>query len=281
MNRTPANYPGEGINESPLPQLYVHAGLAEEFFSVFPADLSDEAYYLMSPVAWAGKITHPVLVTAATGDLLSPMEQMTADVPELDAGDYPEGYTRDFETLTLNEDARILFEDCLPEEDVYIAWESFPEGGFSDPDFSSPLDRPWSASHRWSFCYLDEGAVSPFAGHTSEEWYTAPDSFLARTLEDGVQPESLTAEKLEHLLRRYTDSLPNSLQDAAGQPILRANYAYPEQWDVLAGLADYARLGSDYETRLSTLYASAGLQPFGSELTLAVLESLIEDLAAE
>src|SRR5690606_5181409 len=108
-NKPVSGYPmndasgADALKKSPLPIMFAVTGLADQSMEVFGGDLSADAYYRVSPIAYLDRIASPVMMLCATGDMLVPMEQVTASIehrvdPEL----FPEGYVRDFETLTVN-----------------------------------------------------------------------------------------------------------------------------------------------------------------------------------
>jgi len=283
-NRAVSKWPQEDVRDSPLPVLCAVTMLVDWSFEVFDGDLGADTWFHVSPISRLDRIAHPVLVVCATGDMLVPMEQMTRDHlrPHNEAA-FPEGYRRGFDELTLCEPARRTFEELLPEADVHIEHMPLQDHSFEltlghfTGDEKKPgkrpknQDRPWSKTHQWSLCYLDEGPPTPYASHTSHEWATSPDSFVAHYQTARPAPAILTASKLDHLMRRYTGKLDGLPALADGRPANRLNFPLVEQFDVLTGLLDYAGLGDAHAARLRTLYRGLECRPFGNELDLAEL----------
>ena len=79
-NKPASKFPGSTMKESPLPILYVVSGLADLFTDMFGPDLSADAYYYISPISYLDRITCPVFIQCSTGDMLVPLEQMTAKI---------------------------------------------------------------------------------------------------------------------------------------------------------------------------------------------------------
>lgn len=284
-NKGPMRYPAK-MEESPLPVLASVTMLADWSYRYFSNDLSDDAWYYVSPISYVDRITNPVLVTSATGDMLVPIEQMTRrHVRAFDPARFPEGYRRDFDTLTLCDKARVTFEEVLPLDRVAIrvlplqknsfevTLEMIKDGKKKPRPGPEKEDKPWSPDHQWSLLYLDEGGPAPQAGHTTFEWNLSPDSFTEHYQQTPPSPEILNAAKLEHLLRRYTGELANTPMLRTGKPANRLNYPAVEQRDVITGLLDYADLGPEHAARLETLYRDCPVKPFGESLSIDALRS--------
>jgi len=280
-NKAVAKYPQTDMKNSPLPILCAVTGLANASYEVFGNDLKSETWHYLSPISYLDAITNPVLVMCATGDMLVPMEQMTRKhLRPIDRGRFPEGYQRDFDSLTLCDPARKTFEDLLPPEKVWVHMLPLQKNSFEvtlamfSKEKKKPakrpknMDRPWSKDHQWSLCYLDEGGPSPYASHTSYEWHVSPDSFVEAYRTATPPPELLTQAKLDRLLRRYAGQLKDLPKLADGQPANRLNFPDAEKRDVLTGLLDYAQLGGEYAARLQSLYRETALKPFGDNLDL-------------
>lgn len=289
-NRAVSGYPGP-IAESPLPVVCQVTLLADWCYRYFGKDLSADAWYQMSPIAWLGRIANPVLVTCATGDMLVPMECMTREHlrPVTHPG-FPQGYQRDFDALTLNDSARRVFEEVVPPEDISItvaplqknAYEitrAMFQGEEKKPKDPRNLDKPWSAEHQWSLLYCDEGGPAPYAAHTTYSWAMSPDSFVAHYQEAVPAPGILNGPKLERLLERYAGRMTGLPLLKDGTPVHRRNFAAVEQYDVVRGLLDYAELGAGHAARLEALYAKCALQPLEKGVAPAALRGYLEKLA--
>lgn len=285
-NRAVSRYPQQDIHDSPIPVVCAVTMLADWAYNVFGKDLTSETWYRLSPISITEQITNPVLILCATGDMLVPMEQqMTGIVHPWDPSLFPKGYQRDFESLTICEPAKVRFVDCLPKDQVYLHSLPLQNNSFEitldmflDAKKKPKLkpenaDRPWSPTHQWSFCCLDEGPPAPCASHTRYEWSTSPDSFVAAHKASALSPTALTAPKLAHLLQRYAGKLENLPSLANGVPANRLNFANLERLDILTGLLDYAESSPAAMERLALLYAASPLKPFGETVTLEGLRS--------
>ena len=284
-----AGYPSP--MESPLPVMASVLQLADMSYEHFPRDLTHDTWFHLSPISQTARIANPVMVTIATGDMLVPMEQITAEhLHPHDPAKFPEGYARDFEGLAPSDKTRARLQDLPPPESVFSAVMPLQENSYvvttamrlgaeERPDKRpESTDRPWSREHQWNFCYLDEGSPEPFADHTTWAWDTVPDSFVAYYQETPPGTEILNAAKLERLLERYTGNLSNLPALNNGAPVNRRNFEYVEKRDVLHGLIAYAELGPVYEERLIALYNEASLKPFGAQVTLDALRHTFSEL---
>jgi hypothetical protein len=267
--------------DSPLPVVCAVTMLVDWAFGVFGNDLRAETWYRLSPISVVDQISNPVLIVCATGDMLVPMEQMMiAHVHPWDKAQFPDGYQRDFDSLTICEPAKKRFVDCLPREQVdvhvlplqkhsfEITLDMFADAKKKPEQTPRNLDRPWSPKHQWSICCLDEGPPAPYASHTRYEWATSPDSFVAAHQTGPMAPALLTAPKLEHLLQRYQGQLKDPPALADGSPANRLNFPAIERLDVLTGLLEYAESSPACMERLAALYAASPLRPFGDAVTL-------------
>ena len=147
--------------EAPLPIMAAVMQLADMTYEHFDRELADDSWYYISPISKIAYITNPVMITAGTGDMLVPMEQITrTHVHQCDFSAFPEGYQRDFDTLTKNDKARIRLEDVLPPEQVFTYVEPLQENTYiptldmrlnkeehpkKKPD---TIDRKWSPDHQ-------------------------------------------------------------------------------------------------------------------------------------
>jgi hypothetical protein len=292
VNKPVSKFPQSDIQNSPLPILCAVTGLADASYAVFGNDLRSETWYRLSPIACVNRITNPMLIICATGDMLVPMEQMTrTHLRPYDKSRFPEGYQRDFDALTICEPARKTFEELLPPGAVFIHEMPLQENSFEvtlgmfkgkekkPRKRPSEVDRPWSDQRQWSLCYLDEGGPAPYASHASYEWSTSPDSFVEAHRKVAPAPETLNAAKLDHLLRRYLGQIKDPPLLADGRPANRLNFAALEKRDVLTGLLDYAALGEGCAARLKSLYLQGDLHPFGPALDPDVLRNELARLA--
>ena len=288
-NKEVSQYKKVEAKKSPLPFVSVVTGLADQGVEVFGPDFSSEAWYAVSPIACLDQITNPVMVVCATGDMLVPMEQMTRSPRYLrpyDPAQFPAGYQRDFDALTVCTKARKTFDDLVPKRAVkYLliplqanSYESDP-AFFFEKDKKPPekgpayLDRPWSPKHQWSICVLDEGPPGPLAGHMRYMWVTGPESFVDAHQKQVPSPAILNAAKLLHLMERYSGKLSMLPALADGKPGNRLNFAAAEKRDVVTGLLDYAAMGKKHTARLKKLYKACPLHPLGATLDLDALKN--------
>lgn len=291
-NKAVMKYPAASLDDSPLPVLASVTMLAEWSYKYFPNDLSDDAWFYVSPISCLDRITNPVLVTCATGDMLVPIEQMTRKhLRPFDTARFPEGYVRDFDTLTHCEKARVTFEELVRAETVSIHVETLQDNSYEvtldmiKDGKKKPKrgpkneDKPWSKDHQWSLLYLDEGGPAPQAGHTSFEWAMSPDDFTDYYQQAPPGPDILDAAKLEWLLRRYMGEPDRIPWLKTGRPANRLNFAPLERRDVLSGLLDYAAFGDAFTKRLIDLYATCPVKPFGDSLTIEALHAALIQLA--
>jgi len=277
--------------KSPMPIMCSVTGLADATYKVFGNDLKSVTWYRLSPISYVDRITNPVLILCATGDMLVPMEQMTRErLRPYDKARFPEGYQRDFDTLTVCEPARKTFEELLPPDEVFVSMVPLQENSFEitydmftgkqpKPE-KRPADmqRPWSDKHQWSLCYLDEGGPAPYGAHTSYEWAMQPDAFIESRRTMKPEAQILNAAKLAHLMQRYVGKLENPPFLADGTPANRLNFPCIEKRDVLTGLLDYASMGKKHVKRLKKLYRASELRPFGTSLGLDELRKELTTL---
>ncbi len=289
-NKGVSKYPAK-LEDSPLPVMCSVTMLADWCYKAYGNDLSNDTWYYLSPIACLDRITDPVLVTCATGDMLVPMEAMTGEhLHPIDAARFPAGYQRAFDALTPCAKARKRFEDLVPESaretfviplqenSFEVSLDMFKDGKLKPRLRPKNQDKPWSREKPWSLVYLDEGPPAPYAAHTTYEWALSPDSFVAGHQQHPITPELLTPAKLEWLLRRYARQLVDLPVLAEGAPANRLNFETPEQRDVLSGLLAYAALGAEFEQRLQTLYRACPIQPFGATLSAAALRGALQTL---
>ncbi len=275
---------GGDPKEGPLPVLGMVTMLADMAYAYFPRDLAHESWFLVSPIAVVDTITAPVLIIESTGDMLVPMEQFTQnDIHPWDKSLFPEGYERDFLTLTTCEPARKRLEDLLPPDKVFRTVLPLQEGSFPftrdmvlDPakipeKKPASIDRPWSKAHQWNLCYMNEGPPLPVAGHNSMYWNTSADAFIRYYQDAPVSPELLTPRKLEHLLRRWSNNLDRVPVLHTGAPANRLNHPEVERRDVESALRAFAELGPEHAARLSSLYRECPVKPWGDALPPAIL----------
>lgn len=274
--------------EAPLPIMAAVMQLADMTYEHFDRELADDSWYYISPISKIAYITNPVMITAGTGDMLVPMEQITrTHVHQCDFSAFPEGYQRDFDTLTKNDKARIRLEDVLPPEQVFTYVEPLQENTYiptldmrlnkeehpkKKPD---TIDRKWSPDHQWNLYYLDDGCVLPQSDHFTHAWSTSPDTYVAHYQKATPKPDILTASKLTRIMERYDNAmseLPN-LKD--GQLVNRRNFDAVERRDVLSGLIAYSSMGEEHQDRLIALYQAGTRKPFGDTLDIDRLKYLL------
>lgn len=278
------------LKRTPLPIMYSITGLGDQVTDTFGNDLSSDAFFFMSPIAYLDRITCPTLILCATGDMLVPLEQMTNKIDRpIDKALFPEGYSRDFDRLTLSPKAKRLFVDLVPQDQLSVQAIPLTEGmheytlaNFTkeekEPAGPPNVERPWNKDKQWNIAVLDEGPPKPFSAHTRYKWSTSPDSFVDAYQKAAPQPSILNAPKLDRLLQRYAGELKDEAVVAkTGKPANRLNYQTLEKLDVVSGLLDYAGLGTAYADNLSKLYTQGTLKPFGDAVSL---EKLREEHAA-
>lgn len=256
-----------GCAYSPMPSLCSVLHVPVLSFAHFGNDLSSDTWVMISPISWLDRIANPVLVTAATGDMLTPINQMSrVNVLEHDPSIFPAGYIRNFDALTLNEAAKITFEEALTPGTFNI------NVLVSNQNQTTVQDKPWVAGAQWNLLYLNEGPPLPAAGHTALVWGLFPESYVGHYKNNTPSTAILNAAKLLHLMERYELNLSDAPPLANGSPGNRLNFPVLERLDAVRGLLDYAALGATHQTRLITLYRNCPIQPFGAELTIDALQ---------
>jgi hypothetical protein len=302
-NRTVAQVGEVPPDQSPLPVMAMVSELASErmasspvpgCYGVLTDDLSDDAWYQVSPISYLDRISCPTLIQIATGDMLVPHEQMTDRFPQdFSTVEFPKGYERDFQETTLNDKARKTFEETVDADDVYWELIPLPEGifeftldallGRENPPEDGPanIDRPWSKKHTWSVAVFDEGPPQPWSAHTRYKWPCSPDSFVLVHQEKTPKPEILNAAKLHRLMQRYAGDLEHTPTLRDGAPANRLNFPLLEQLDVVTGLLDYAGMGDAHRTRLERLYAQGKRKPLGAALGLDHVRSELRRIRSE
>ncbi len=259
--------------------------------SHFTNDLTHDTWHALSPVSHIARIAHPVLITCATGDMLVPMEQMTRHhLYPHDPEFFPEGYVRDFDSLTHNDAARVTFEEALPDHDTAVHVLPLQENSYvitldmrlgKEPhpeEKPASMDRPWNPERQWNLCYLDEGPPAPFADHFTYAWNTTPKSFVAHYQLAAPGPEILNDAKLLHLMERYANAMSNLPTLRDGARVNRRNHDAVERFDVLAGLLRYAALSNDHEEHMETLYSQCALKSIGPTLNIQTLRQHLQEL---
>jgi len=287
VNKPVSGYPDK-LADSPLPVMAGVTLLADTIYNYFGNELSADAYYWMSPISYLKRIGNPVLLVAATGDMLVPMEQMTrTHLHPYEKDRFPEGYQRDFDSLTLNDRARKTFEELVPEEKrfTYIAplqeksfeltYDRFKDKDNMPKERPETLDRSWSKDRQWSLFYLDEGPPSPEAPHTTYFWNTSPDSFVSCHREKEPSPDILNEAKLDRLMQRYQMELEDLPLLKEGKPANRLSFAGIEKRDVVQGLIDFASMSPEHEKRLVDLYANLEKRPLGEKVDLNILQEAL------
>ncbi len=277
--------------DAPLPVMAAVLPLADMSYVHFTDDVSDDAWYYVSPVSKVSYITNPTMILFGTGDMLVPMEQMSRKhVPDCAFDTFPAGYQRDFDAVTLNDRARVPFEELLPEEQVFTHVEPLQENSYvitldmrlgkeEHPEKRpEPIERKWSQEHQWNLYYLDEGCALPFSDHFTYAWNTRPDSYVAHYRDATPAPDILTAPKLERLLERYDDALTVLPALNNGAEVNRRNFDDVERRDVIAGLLEYASLSEAHAARLRELYQAGTRKPFGAPLSGEMLQERLDTL---
>ena len=273
----------------PLPVLALIAPGVNHAKVMFGNDLSSDAWYILSPISYVNRITAPVMVTAATGDMLCTIDMFT---PEkfftLERKLFPKDYVRDFKKLTSNPKAQKTLVESISEKKLAIhiiplpkKIHQFTPGDkkiLDDETYDLPpqkeIDRPWSKEKQWNLVILNEGAPLPYIGHTRYYWNTNPRSFVSHYKIQKPQVEQLNSPKFQRLMERYSGKLSDVPILATGKPANRLNYKKLEQLDVLTGLLDFAQIGPKYAKKIKDLYRASTLKPFGKTLDFKKLKKL-------
>lgn len=308
LNYFEANKPVSGFGVtppflSPVPVMAMVSELALEkmisspvpgCYGVFGADLAADAWYYVSPVSYADRITAPVLAFAATGDMLVPHDQITDRFPRpFDETLFPAGYRRDFASLTLNDKARKTLEDVLGPEKASFYLEPLPEGiqeyALENALGAAPLpeggmksmERRWDPAKQWSIVILDEGGPLPHSPHSRYAWKTSPDGFIAHYKDAAPPVGLLTPSMYARLAERYAGTLTNAPALTNGAPVNRLNFPALERLDVVAGLLDYAAFGPEHAARLIEIAAASDTPLLDAPVTVASLEAERKRLLAD
>jgi hypothetical protein len=277
----------KNAKESPMPVLCAVSMLTDWAYGVLGKDLASDAYYHDNPIACLDRITCPVLVTTATGDLLVPIEQTARSFARpTEPGKCPDGFTRDLNTLAPTDKTKLSLEELLPNEKVKNFVIPLPKGlheydhGELDAQAklaqkSKRVERPWSKKHQWSIVILDEGPPIATSAHSRYAWNISARSFLNTHRKVHPTPDILTPAKLQGLLCRYEGKQPQSFTLPDGTTSNRLNFDALEKRDVLTGLLDYSGISAKHEALLKRLYAEGSSKPFGNELDIANLKALL------
>ena len=278
-NKGPAKFPIKNIMETPLPVLAMIMGLADQATGVFGTDLTAPIWNEISPISYLDRISCPIMVLCATGDMLVPMEQMVSTpLPQWDPAVFPEGYQRDFTSLTLCDPARKRFDEVVPTERVEVFTIAKPEGLHEytlanflkqekEPASPAEIERPWSKEKQWSLVVLEEGPPIPHSAHTRYKWNVSPDAFIAAQRVAAPSTELLTKPKLARLFERYKGHLTTDGALPNGAPVNRLNVLALEKLDVVSGLLQYAEYSDAHAKRMSEMYYDSDDKPFGDQLT--------------
>lgn len=232
-----------------------------------------------SPLAHLDTITAPILPIFTTADMLVPIDQVGAEyVQPVDAAQFPAGYSSAMtERIAAHRGARTLLA-ALPEGARQVeVMKAVPGQARLGPDGAAlgagqPCKPSFSKQKTWSIVILDEGPKEPGVGHFKYAWSIDHEPFRAWAMGRGVQPEQLTAPKLERLMKRILGETwrPFLVRAAGAQKPASANqldYPEAERADVLLGLAAYAEEDA-CASRLAALYAKlpARLKALGPRL---------------
>jgi len=273
----------------PLPVLALLAPGADLAMTIFEKDLKSKTWYILSPISYVDRITAPIMVMSATGDMLCTIDMITSKkFFTLNKEEFPDTYMRDLKKLTFGSEGQVTLEESIPEiklathiinvqEDQYQFSENDPkildDKAFSDNP-PKEIDRPWSKEKQWNIVILNEGAPLPYIGHTRYYWNTSARSFVNYYKNRKTDVEQLNAAKLKRLLERYSGKLSEVALLADGIPANRLNFDKLEKLDVVTGLLDYANISSAHTKNLKKLYKSSSLKPFGKTLSLRHLKEL-------
>jgi len=277
----------------PLPVLAFIAPGANLATAIFGNDLSSDTWYILSPISYVNRITAPIMVTAATGDMLCTIDMFTPkQFFTLDKKLFPKDYVRDFKKLTSSSRSRKTLVESISGKKLETHIIPIPKNIhqftpndkkiLDDTAYDLPpqkeIDRPWSKDKQWNLVILNEGAPLPHIGHNRYYWNTNPRSFVSYYKNQSPQVEQLNSEKFQRLLERYSGKLSDVAILATGKPANRLNYKKLEQLDVLTGLLAYARISPKHAKRVKDLYRVSALKPFGKTLNFKKLKQLQNEI---
>ncbi len=281
---------------SMLPVLNVVTPLKDQAAEIFGDDLTDTKWYYLSPVSMLDRITCPIVVTGATGDMLCPAQQLTGKyVGQLDGQGFPDGFTMDFHKLTQVKKAQKRLDEIIPASKLNMIVLDKPDdtvemmyqhslGQAAAPESVSKMKRidiPWNKSKQWTLLLHNEGAPSTYAGHFRYFWNESPlwsYSELYKT--DVPAPSILNAAKLQRLIERYECAVDSHVTLKDGTAVHRTNYPTLEKLDVVTSLLDYINMGSKHTDKLNSLYKAGKKKPFGEKADQKTLSSLRDGLLA-
>ncbi len=272
-----------------LPVLAQIAPGANLAMYIFEKDLKSNTWYTLSPISYVDRITAPVMVLAATGDMLCTIDMFTREkFFTLEGQGFPKNYTRDFDSLTLNEKAKVTLDESIPKEKFATHVIDAPKELYQfslndskiiddssyDIDMTKEIERPWSKDKQWNLVILNEGAPLPYIGHNRYLWNTSISTFVNHYKNREADVEQLNAAKLKRLLERYSRKLSEVALLANGEPANRLNFEKLEKLDVVTGLLDYASISPAHTRNLKKLYNASSLNPFGKTLSIRHLKIL-------
>ena len=262
-----------------LPVLTVVVGLAEIGVKTMGDDTDADSWLMASPISQLDSITAPVQVVWSTGDMLVPVDQVSAQLLRAPKpGIFPEGFTSSITALMKRPQTRARLLDLLPKS----AYETFlvpvPPGAPSQTEGKAmtgqapALELPFSKGKVWSIVVVDEGPPQPAAGHFCY-WFN-PDyqPFLTWALGRGLAADQLTGAKLTRLMMRvegkeYRPVISHPAGAPAPITVVRLDFPAAERRDVLQGLIAFAADGARAQ-RLAACYAQLppGLKALGASL---------------
>ena len=279
---------------SMLPVLNVVTPLKDQAAEIFGDDLTDVKWYYLSPVSMLHRITCPIVVTGATGDMLCPAEQLTGKyVHPFDGQGFPDGFTMDFRKLTLVKKAQKRLDEIIPASKLNMIVLEKPNdtvemmsehtlGQAAPPEAVSkmkPIEIKWSKTKQWTLLLHDEGAPSRYAGHFRYFWNEPPSWSYSELYKTEVPaPSILNAAKLQRLIERYECVVDSRVTLKDGTAVHRTNYPVLEKLDVVTSLLDYINMGSKHADTLKTLYKHSEKKPFGPAADQKALSKLRDEL---
>jgi len=277
----------------PLPVLAFIAPGVNLAMTIFENDLKSKTWYTLSPISYVNRITAPIMVTAATGDMLCTIDMFTSKkFFTLDRKLFPKDYVRDFKKLTSNPEARVTLDKSISKDKLATHVIPAPKNLYqftpNDPkilddaafDLTQPkeIDRPWSKDKQWNLVILDEGSPLPYIGHNRYYWNTNPRSFISHYKNQKPKVEQLNDAKFQRLLERYSGKLSETAKLIDGAPANRLNYKEPEQLETLTSILDYAQISAEHKKNIEKLYNASSLKPFGKKLNFRNLIKLRNEI---
>lgn len=241
-----------GSSTPVMPLMRIVGAIADQSRALYGVPFDAETYLAVSPLAHLDTLTVPTLMVTSTADTLVPIEQVDQSlVVPFDPRTFPAGFstalTERFPGVNghrsllplLTESRYALFRLPVGESPTRFGPNVVPEGP------AKTVTLPFSKEKLWSIVVMEEGAVAPTSGHFKYFWSFDYEPFREWTMTRGVQPDQLTALKLQRLMKRLAGQswLPVRILPAGSTREQLANvldYPEAERADVLSGLLAFA-----------------------------------------